>query len=371
MRPDISRIQPLDGVRGLAALLVMFYWYLQQGGGTAYAWLGSGVRYITLGQTGVDLFFVLSGFLITRILIATKREKNYFKSFYMRRVLRILPLYYLFLVIYYFVLPFWRGTAVIPIEKSWYYWCYLQNLPAFYPEMVTAGPVHYWSLAVEEHFYLLWPLLIRCVPERHLGKVCWAVVAAAALFRYRSVYVDSSVVMQFTLYRMDALALGGLLAYYEWRGELTRKGEFFLVVMGVSALFTLTYSVWFMAESGLSGIVLKYFFIALFYWGLVGAVLAWRKTRVINALFSNRCACFTGKISYGLYIYHMLGFELARHFFPQLKSAWWGLPVSFAVVFIVAWISYRLFETPFLSLKERFAAVPGLISPTRSGRLKK
>ena len=127
------------------------------------------------GQTGVTLFFVLSGFLITRILLSTKNQDNYFSAFYARRALRIFPLYYLFLAIYFFINPFIHGEQIIPASKQWYYWVYLQNFALTF-NWDSAGPMHYWSLGVEEHFYLFWPVLVYFVDTKHISKVIYFII---------------------------------------------------------------------------------------------------------------------------------------------------------------------------------------------------
>lgn len=370
MTPNVSRIPPLDGVRGLAALLVLFYRYWQFGGFAAFTALGpffsalsfgrvSDPRFVVFGETGVDLFFVLSGFLITRILIAAKGGKGYFRNFYARRVLRIFPLYYLFLVIFYFAVPALRGQSFLPWGRTWWYWTYLHNVPAAQPASFSAGPIHYWSLAVEEHYYLFWPLVVALVPSKRLGRICWALVAAAAASRAAYVFFWHGSVMQFTPFRMDSLALGGLLAFYEWRGDLMKKGRLFLAALALSAPAALWYWASLPVPGGAPGTVFKYFWIAVFYWALVGAVLVWRSAPAVTALFSNRPLRFTGKISYGLYVYHVLVFELLLAAVPGLRRAWWGLPLSLSAVYLTAWASFRFYETPFLEMKKRFSSEGG------------
>ena len=113
----LKHFKELDGVRAIAALMVMFFHFFQNLD-TQNVILISVKKYAIFGQTGVSLFFVLSGFLITRILLNTKHSESYFKNFYIRRALRIFPLYYLFLIIFYFLIPFFENSAIISFNQQ-------------------------------------------------------------------------------------------------------------------------------------------------------------------------------------------------------------------------------------------------------------
>ena len=142
----------LDGVRAIAALMVMFshFFVLNH---SDHGILHAVNKISVLGQTGVSLFFVLSGFLITRILLATKQSPGYFADFYIRRSLRIFPLYYFFLALYFFIIPLIQHVPSVPWDHQFSYWIYLQNFAMIFGWSQT-GPGHLWSLAIEEHFYL-------------------------------------------------------------------------------------------------------------------------------------------------------------------------------------------------------------------------
>jgi peptidoglycan/LPS O-acetylase OafA/YrhL len=171
-------------------------------------------------QISLDLFFVLSGFLITAILIRTREDRAYFRNFYIRRVLRIFPIYYLLLVFCFFVRPLLPGGAPpwqqsLDKEAAWFF-LYAQNLAmAWRGEGIGwGGLLHTFSLAIEEQFYLLWPLLVWLVPLRRLLHVCLAVIAASLTYKtwmwlngasWWYLYVD-------TLTRVHALAAGGAVA---------------------------------------------------------------------------------------------------------------------------------------------------------------
>ena len=161
---SLSRLPCLDGIRAVAAMMVMVFHFVGHHGEPRAI-----VQASVIGQTGVDLFFVLSGFLITRILLASRQSEHYFRSFYARRTLRIFPLYFGFLAIYFFLLPLLFGEPIPPAPTQLWSWFYLENVPQTFVSLRTSGPGHFWSLAVEEHFYLIWPLLVFSLSRRGFG----------------------------------------------------------------------------------------------------------------------------------------------------------------------------------------------------------
>jgi peptidoglycan/LPS O-acetylase OafA/YrhL len=142
----LGRLPCLDGIRAAAAIMVMGFHFVGHHGESAHL-----VRASVIGQTGVDLFFVLSGFLITRILLSTKESPHFFRSFYARRTLRIFPLYFAYLAIYFFLLPPLLGDPIPPFATQMWSWFYLENVPQTF-NLHSSGPGHFWSLAVEEQF---------------------------------------------------------------------------------------------------------------------------------------------------------------------------------------------------------------------------
>ena len=156
IRPE-TRIKELDGVRGIAILLVLLHHFEPPAGLPTAIVAGA-----YLGWSGVDLIFVLSGFLITGILLDTRDSPNYFTTFYARRALRILPLYFLTTLIYFRLEP-------NPLER--WFWSHLSNWKSAFGQDVPALS-HFWSLAVEEQFYLVWPLVVILSPKRAMPRVC-------------------------------------------------------------------------------------------------------------------------------------------------------------------------------------------------------
>src|SRR6185369_10595810 len=174
-----GHIPVLDGIRGLAILLVLVAHF----NGEAilkeyYPLVGPIATKLALtGLMGVDLFFILSGFLITGILLKTKNSEHYFLNFYARRVLRIFPLYYGVLLFVFWVLPNIIKLDVAAkyiTSQQWWLWTYLNNFPG-HPSLDSSKIYqlgHFWSLAVEEHFYLVWPLMVYSFSAHRLKKIC-------------------------------------------------------------------------------------------------------------------------------------------------------------------------------------------------------
>src|SRR4051812_15765629 len=210
-----QHIPALDGVRGLAILLVLIFHFSQLG----YTPNPTGFRAVlqkatAAGWIGVDLFFVLSGFLITSILVEAKGSQGYFRNFYMRRVLRIFPLYYGVLAVAAVLGLVFYDRLPQEYRNVFHYqgglWAYLQN----FIRIDWMGFTHFWSLAVEEHFYLVWPALVFFLSRRAAMGVCVALIAAAIAIRTGRVlnHAEIEATYTWTFCRMDCLAIGSLLA---------------------------------------------------------------------------------------------------------------------------------------------------------------
>ncbi len=344
----LKHFKSLDGVRGIAALMVMFFHFFS-GLNTQSHLLGLLAKYSVFGQTGVSLFFVLSGFLITRILLHTKESPYFFRNFYIRRTLRIFPLYYLFLALVFFVVPLLQNIRIAPFSEQVWYWVYLQNIAITF-EWKNAGPIHFWSLAVEEHFYLFWPLVVYCLEPKKI-KVVIAVLIAAA-FITRIILVNNGLeTFYFTLARMDELAVGALLAILETEGKLKPSNAnkfiwlFLLLIIPTLILWVLS------TGQKLAAIqVSKYALLSFCYFSLTGFIISVKENHLI--IKSLRLFSYTGKISYGLYVYHPLCFFLIGYYF-KIQSVLLLFLASFAFSYLAATLSFYLFENKFLTLKEK------------------
>src|SRR5262249_32690328 len=207
-----NHIPGLDGVRGLAILVVLIHnvgYFEEPTDSLAIKIIRLGIG---SGWIGVQLFFVLSGFLITGILLDTKLDAHYFRSFYVRRVLRIFPLYYLTLIVAFLALPHLMDLGDWPEQARRYeiwHWSYLTNWFGSVP-----GLSHFWSLAVEEQFYLIWPFVVFSLSTDRLMRTCGALVVTALLIRIVMVVGHAPVSWNytFTITRWDALGCGAAIA---------------------------------------------------------------------------------------------------------------------------------------------------------------
>jgi peptidoglycan/LPS O-acetylase OafA/YrhL len=205
---------PLDGLRGLAILLVLLLHFtsdmtLREGS------LASDVRAaFQVGWIGVDLFFVLSGFLITGILADNKGSDRYFSAFYARRALRILPVYFLAVFAAFHILPrFFQGFDTGGLRTETAFWLFVANFKSL-PYQLARTVGHFWSLAIEEQFYLVWPLVVFLSSARHARRIALFTVILSPLVRFVAMRagVSGDAIYHFTPFRLDGLATGAFIA---------------------------------------------------------------------------------------------------------------------------------------------------------------
>ena len=363
-----SRLPALDGIRGVAVLMILVFHYLQ--GMLPCAWLSKLTRPLYFTQTGVDLFFVLSGFLITGILLNARGTPHFLKNFYFRRALRILPLYYL--VVFSCLAAGWIGSnPLYQFDKVWWYLLYLQNIGLTFWPSSTGCPGHFWSLGVEEHFYLLWPLLIVLCDERHLPRALLGLIAGSIACRLLLLSFGYDV-FTFSLCRLDALSAGALLAVVVRRPELAETAHqvcrWTLMILGpiLLVLYLLT-----SGKALLAMQAVKYTFVAVAYTALLGATVGPGRWQWLERLFCLPSLRWCGKYSYAMYVFHpflyglILGLMRSRMGLAQTNPAAYmaiEFPVLVAAVCLVSWSSWHLFEKHFLKLKSRFG-MPSSIGP--------
>ncbi|HZU22320.1 MAG TPA: acyltransferase, partial [Terriglobales bacterium] len=315
------------------------------------------------GWTGVDLFFVLSGFLITGILFDAKGSPHYFRNFYARRGLRIWPLYFAVLAYAFLLLPnlpgFTRDSVGMQGFSASYYLLYLQNF-----KYGTSGPFPLavtWSLAVEEHFYLLWPLVVASVRREHLPRILAALIAATAISRYFLLPHFSNTTASF--YRFDEMAWGALLACYvrsprysAARLRRWSRAGCWLVLPLFYCIIAQPASSWLRAH-GLVYSLLGFVFVCWVAFALTARPQSW-SMRLLNTRFLR----YTGKISYGIYLLHPIVMpnrqlhHLADRVPAGVARDAATLALEFAGIYLLATASWRWLESPLLRLKRRFAA---------------
>ena len=343
-RSSMTKIPQLDAVRGLAVLLVLFHNTdvtppLHLGPLSGNGWMG------------VDLFFVLSGFLITGILLDTKKSEGYFKNFYARRCLRIWPLYYSALFFMFVMVPLLRPSEAHVIFEArsspwWAYPLFLQNFMVPIPSSATGLLGVTWSLAVEEQFYLVWPLVVYLCTEGQLRRIAIAVICLSPALRfYLSLHQVN--IYSNTFCRLDGLMAGALLAViirsasFRPAKFVTRAWILFLVSAPLALAIETFHARW-IGFSVVAAAAVAFVYLALF------SSQTW-----LQAILTNRFLVYTGTISYGIYVLEKIPLDVAKVL--QLS----GRPVLSLVLtagatYGIAAVSWRFLEKPFLKLKRNF-----------------
>ncbi len=338
-KEDVSRryMPDLDGLRAIAVLLVLFAHFCPLS-----------VLVADFGRFGVDLFFVLSGFLITGILLngrARGSPRGTIRNFYARRFLRILPLYYVTLLV------FW--VAGLPqLRQTWpWHAAYLSNV-FFALHVRHWGEIsHLWSLSVEEQFYLVWPLAILLAPRRLLLPAMIGVVAASYLYRFcASTFSGSLLPWGVALASFDQLAAGAILAYCLraswWPSESAARRIFYAGIVLGGALMLIpgghdaAHSICFAGLIGTASL------------GIQGPARWFFRAAPVS---------FTGRISYGIYMLHNFQPYVWHHVCKLFRihvttpnRSWPLLGVVVVLTFASATASWFLLERPLLALKRRF-----------------
>jgi len=369
-----ERVAALDGVRGLAVLTVVIH---------NSAWIAGESRHFVLkifnaatatGWIGVQLFFVLSGFLITGILLDSKGKPTYFRSFYIRRILRIFPLYYVVVALTILVAPrlSWSPAWAAAVREGhpWAYWLYVQNWVTSSHGIDALS--HTWSLAVEEQFYLLWPVIVWCFTRRALSRLCVAALVGTPFIRLglRLAGLGPNPAYVFTIARWDALAAGALVAILvrddhgrraldRWRGGVTGLAGIGLVVLTVAERGFHSFELWVQVIGQSLVAVLSATLIAYAVDEDAGAPAR------LQAWLSKGWLRSAGKYSYAMYLFHQPIQQFLTPIFGEAvrgPDTPWRLArlaayllLVLSLTFLAALCSWRIIEKPCLELKERIA----------------
>jgi peptidoglycan/LPS O-acetylase OafA/YrhL len=371
IRKEISRIPVLDGVRGIAILIVLLFHFAGPGSGSGFLEKGL-FEVIRAGWIGVDLFFVLSGFLITRILYESKGSAFYFRNFYMRRSLRIFPLYYGLLILFFVLLPLVRplSSPAMIQAKANQLWLFTYTSNFRYPFKQFGPLTHFWSLAVEEQFYLIWPLVIFFSPRRLAMKICAGCIIGAFILRTTCVLagVSPHLIYVYTPLRMDTLAIGAFIAL------MSEGPEGIMPLMRVarwivpSALILLFVLFWQSSLKAIDPLVqtLGFTIIGLFFGSLLVLLMGGNQASpVLRCLDNSFLRCF-GKYSYCLYLIHLPlhpllykvfsfpSLNLQGRFHSELLALAPFLVLGTATSLLISILIWNLYEKHFLTLKKHF-----------------
>jgi len=373
-------VPPFDGMRGVAILAIMVLHFFPEASWKEHCpTLGPIVNKIAqMGISGVELFFVLSGFLVSGILLDRKDSsaRTYFSNFYARRSIRLYPLYYGVLFVVFFVVPLIVCVDSVARElysQQWRLWLNLTNVPINKPGWDSAGTYklgHFWFLAAQEQFYLIWPLMIFICSRRMLSRVCIAFMIMGNVARVANVIGGSFDLWVFrwsTVSKIDGLALGALLAVMVRKQEYHRKmfvcarwgwrilAPLFAVIMLMPRRMTNA-----LGDQGM--IVLEPVMVFLFASMLI---LALERSTSISKGLCNPVLRWFGKYSYGMFIIHgLLRPAHLRLLPPDMYVAVFRIPVvglalhmatCIAVSVLLAYVSWHCYEKHFLKLKKYFA----------------
>ena len=335
----------LDGFRAFAVGLVLLAHSAVEF--THVRWFELFDRY---GSLGVKLFFVLSGYLITNILLDTKDQPRFFVNFFSRRGLRIYPLYYAVLAVVAF-----SGIVHSHGVHWWVYILYLSNL--FYGHATQPAPLGpTWSLAVEEQFYLVWPFVVWALSRRNVVRLSISLIVLVSIARFVVPLPPHN-----TLFQLDALSAGALLACRaDWLARWRRiaMGFVFLLPLGVVSttawIDNLSQTVQMVASASL-------------------LILLLNGVEPVTAVFRNAFLQYVGRISYGIYLLHsfIFGAFLSTHIARNViksGSAWKAilcLCVEYILVLGLATASFYLLERPFLRMKRFFSSGEEAAAPSR------
>ncbi len=341
----------INGLRAIAALSVMWGHTFQRDFGN---WGIDGFR-LPVVADGVTLFFVISGFLITYLLLHEQEQsqKISIPKFYMRRILRIWPIYYLYLFIAVTATGTWHDSNI------WYYCFFTANIP-FILAVGIWPIIHYWSLGVEEQFYLFWPWLVKLTHGKTKRLLTIAIIICVAWIACKwGIYLfcgTNTAYRIFAVIRFDCMMIGAICAILYFMKNKLFSRILMNRMLGLACFLLLLFS---QPWINIIPAPVRPQLIAILSIVCIASQL---DKPIIN--LENRLCDFVGKISYGIYVIHpLLIFGLSslyRNTGIQLPGTLATIVIYCLTTFVsilVAWLSYKFFESPFLRMKNRFAVI--------------
>ncbi len=355
-------IKQFDSVRGIAVLFIIVYHWVP----------AELLKAIPLGFNVVDVFFVLSGFLITRILLESRKKAEelkiakplVFANFFVRRALRIFPIYYLLIF-----LVLWIDH--IDKTKLIHLLTYTFNFYSFKTQLWDENFAHLWSLSVEEQFYLFWPWVILLVNKKYLPHVICFCIGLGIITEYILKDNTYGQVIPFTC--LDSLGIGALLSWI-----LVSCPSSFVKAYKCSVVLAWVFVIWLIMDlvlgrsmflpTRLSLSILSAWLICY----VVHKAMVHKKNR-LGFLLDNKILVGVGKMSYGIYVYHFTLPNYSWHLFlkinkyyPPMNTTFTLVVENFILLMVVSWLSYHYFELPITSLKKYFIPSGGATPDDKS-----
>jgi peptidoglycan/LPS O-acetylase OafA/YrhL len=358
-----SKYMPqLDSLRAFAIFSVMLVHWLPE---------DFLIQKTFVGNMGLKMFFVLSGFLITKILVQNKQKitekkitvSRYFKQFYIRRTLRIFPVYYATLLIIYIL-------DVFPVRESWqWHATYMSNWFLYFKGDWYGWTSHFWTLSVEEQFYLLWPIVILVTPISRLKLVLYSTILLSVVFKLFCYYNNVPLIEILTPSCFDAFAIGGILAHQSLvltkeefkKHYLLSNPLFFVGIIGYAFLILINHTsdsgwlgsnnlFWEVFHSAIGAIIFV-FIIAKASVGFSG---------ITGKILENKLLIYLGKVSYSSYIFHELMPQLADWLYQSIgvnkpQDVYVNFGVYFILTIALSTLSWYVLESPMLKLKRKFS----------------
>lgn len=377
------RVPELDGIRAIAVWMVLLAHALfgfTNAPGALASVPSPIIQVLNHGWLGVDVFFLLSGFLITGILLDTKPRPHYFRNFYLRRVLRIMPLYFAVIIVWAFL---YDDAGSYFLLSS----VFGANLSELFHIHEPHGPGVLWSLAVEEHFYLLWPLIVLLLRRRDLFLLSAVIFIAMpilrGIFAARGMLPDSIYVLSW--FRFDGLVGGAMIAmwakspYYSESSAKKIAGALAVILIALS-LVGLKFGIF--GRYSIASVALRYTQTYLAFGTFFILVVA-NRGKLWTAPLRWRFMQLSGALSYCIYLVHLsigdgyehlvtkYGIVPAEHF-GATGAVLIRAAVMVVLSFAIAMVSRKYLEEPFLAMKDRFTrrdrgrVVPATPEPTRA-----
>ena len=370
-----NRVKELDGLRGIAVVLVMaLHIFKRASYFTEHPVLLGITNITTVGWVGVDIFFTLSGFLITSILLKSKTGEHYFRNFYVRRILRIFPLYYAAIALVLLFAPKVEEEFTAQINTALpIMLLYQQNWAMLFKDFhITQYLGITWSLAIEEQFYLLWPFIVYKLDREKLIKFSIGYIVVSFLTRtvgtlfWHDLPQATSFFFYASFARFEEMLFGGLLAVFLTYDGAKEKVRRFAAPVFFASLTTFI-ALCFLSLPGLphpdyASLPLTlggYTSAALFTVGLIGVFITHPPQDLLRRIFANPVLTFLGKYSYSMYLFHMTAALILLDVFWHSELRGWKpfilYPLTtYIATVIIALLTWNLLEKHMLGLKKYF-----------------